>query len=229
MVYKKYIKRGGKIYGPYKYHSRKINGRVITEYHGKYEEKNKNNFLAFLIIGLLVLCSLVIILNYSNPAKNITSSVVFEENKEESESGLAFIRFVIEIIKAEHLDSDRNFILDIYNDVKALDDVWSKTISSGDYVRITFEEDLTSENDITIYPRIIDGNPRIEVYEADKTKVIAEFANIISDEYNKVFLTSLGGSQNIFDLLVLDGSLQFDYIFDPSLEVKKWKLSIKSG
>ena len=38
MVYKKYIKRGGKLYGPYLYHNRKENGRVITEYHGKAKE-----------------------------------------------------------------------------------------------------------------------------------------------------------------------------------------------
>ena len=228
MVYKKYIKRGGKIYGPYKYHSRKINGRVITEYHGKYNEGKTSNKLIFLIIGLFVFCSLVIILNYSNPIKNITSSVVSEENKEESESGFAFIRFVIEIIKAEHLDLNRNFILDIYDEVKALDDVWSETISSGDYVRVTFEKNLTSENDITIYPRIISGKPKIEVYEADKTEIIAEFNNIISNEYNKVFLTNLSPrddsgepqrTQNVFDLLVLGGSLQFDYILDPATEL----------
>ncbi len=42
MVYRKYIKRGKKLYGPYKYHSRKVNGKVITDYLGKDEVKNKN-------------------------------------------------------------------------------------------------------------------------------------------------------------------------------------------
>ena len=37
MVYKKYIKRGGKVYGPYLYHNVKRDGRVITTYHGKHE------------------------------------------------------------------------------------------------------------------------------------------------------------------------------------------------
>jgi len=35
MVYKKYIKRGNKIYGPYLYESKKVKGEVITVYHGK--------------------------------------------------------------------------------------------------------------------------------------------------------------------------------------------------
>ena len=35
MVYEKYIKKKGKIYGPYLYESKKVNGKVITIYHGK--------------------------------------------------------------------------------------------------------------------------------------------------------------------------------------------------
>ena len=40
MVYKKFIKRDGNIYGPYSYKSRKENGKVITEYLGKPEDKS---------------------------------------------------------------------------------------------------------------------------------------------------------------------------------------------
>ncbi len=220
MVYKKYIKRGDKLYGPYKYHSRKVNGKVITEYLGKYEEKNKKNkTLIFLIIGIILLFSLVFFaLNY----KNITSFAVSEDVDNQSENeGLAFIRFVIKLTKAEHLDSNRIFISDIYEQIKALDDIWSETISDNEYVRITFEENLTNENDITIYPRIISGEPRIEVYEAKGSEIIAEFTNIISNEYNKVLLTNLQESQNIFDLLILGGSLQFDFIVDPKVEEVK--------
>ena len=39
MVYKKYIKRGGKIYGPYLYKSIKKGGKVITEYLGVHQTK----------------------------------------------------------------------------------------------------------------------------------------------------------------------------------------------
>ena len=35
MAYKRYIKRGGKVYGPYIYKSRKENGKVISEYVGR--------------------------------------------------------------------------------------------------------------------------------------------------------------------------------------------------
>lgn len=67
MPYKKYIKRGGKIYGPYIYHSKKVNGKVITEYRGKHVEEKKGkkplvnslfnkkvfSFLAIIVLGLL--------------------------------------------------------------------------------------------------------------------------------------------------------------------------------
>jgi len=131
---------------------------------------------------------------------------------------------IILITKAQHLDSNRNFISDIYEQVKALDGNWSEQINDSEYVRVTFEKNLTNENDITIYPRAVsprddsgepNGTPRIEVYEFNKTELIAEFTSIIDNEYNKVYLTALQGSQNVFDLKIVGGSVEFDYILDP--------------
>ena len=123
---------------------------------------------------------------------------------------------IIEISKAEHLDSNKQFISDIYEQVKALDDIWSELINNNEYVRVTFEQTLDSSKDITLYPRVISGTPKIEVYEKDETTKIAEFTNIVSNEYNKVYLTNLQNSQDTFDLRVVGGSLQLDYIIDPS-------------
>jgi len=41
LVYEKYIKRGGKIHGPYLYQSKKVNGKVITEYLGLAPKKSR--------------------------------------------------------------------------------------------------------------------------------------------------------------------------------------------
>ncbi|MEK6827141.1 MAG: hypothetical protein AABX99_01500, partial [Nanoarchaeota archaeon] len=122
---------------------------------------------------------------------------------------------IIIIIKAEHLDESRNFISDIYEQVKELDDIWSVEIPSSHFVRVTFEKNLTNKNDITIFPKIISGNPRIEIYEKDKTEKIAEFTEIKSNQINKIYLANLQGGQDSFDLKILRGSLQFDYIVDP--------------
>ncbi|MBU2562336.1 MAG: hypothetical protein KKF68_01620 [Nanoarchaeota archaeon] len=122
---------------------------------------------------------------------------------------------IIEIIKAEHLDENRNFISDIYESVKILDNNWSELINDKEYVRVVFEHELDSSRDITIYPRIVNGTPKIEVYEINGNELIAEFTDIANEEYNKVYLTDLSGTQNSFDLKVIGGSVEFDHIVDP--------------
>lgn len=124
---------------------------------------------------------------------------------------------MIEISAAYHLDSYRRRLSDIYEESKALDGVWSKEVFDGQYVRVTFNQNLTSTSDITTYPRVVSGTPRIEVYEAGEDSIIAEFASLDSNQFNTVFLKNLQGSQDTFDLRVLDGSVEFDYIVDPSI------------
>jgi len=125
---------------------------------------------------------------------------------------------IIVIIKAEHLDSNRSFISDIFEEVRELDGNWSETISNGEYVRVVFEIPLDNTRDITVYPRAVNGTPRIEVYEFEGAELIAEFVNLTNEEYNKVYLTNLIGEQDTFDLLILNGSLEFDHIVDPTQE-----------
>ncbi|MEK6926095.1 MAG: hypothetical protein AABW50_02345, partial [Nanoarchaeota archaeon] len=125
---------------------------------------------------------------------------------------------IIVITKADHLDENRAFVSDIYEELKELDNIWSETISQNDFVRVTFERNLTSGNDITIFPRITEGNPKIEVYEKDENDLVAEFESILSNEYNKVYLSNLEGEQDTFDLKVVRGSLEFDYVVDPVFE-----------
>ncbi len=123
---------------------------------------------------------------------------------------------IIIITNAEHLSPSREFISDIYNEVKELDDIWSEKISEGDYVRITFEIPLDNTRDITLYPRIISGNPVIEVYEKDSTEKIAEFNPLTNNNYNKVYLTNLQEIQDTFDLRIVGGNVEFDHIIDPN-------------
>ncbi len=124
---------------------------------------------------------------------------------------------IIEIVGAEHLDSDRNFISDIYNEVYELDNIWSEVIPSEDYIRVTFKTELDNTRDIKLYPRVISGTPRIEVYEVNGTEIIAEFTSINSNTYNQVLLTNLQGTQDTFDLRIVGGSLEIDHIIDPAV------------
>ncbi|MCA9488233.1 MAG: hypothetical protein KC516_04720 [Nanoarchaeota archaeon] len=59
MAYKKYIRKNGKLYGPYIYSSKRVDGKVVSEYHGAKENKDfgKNflwSFLAIIAVGILI-------------------------------------------------------------------------------------------------------------------------------------------------------------------------------
>ncbi len=123
---------------------------------------------------------------------------------------------IIEISKAQHLDAERNFISDIYESVKALDGNWSESINNNEYVRVTFEKNLTNKNDITFYGRSTNETSEIEVYRENNNSLTARFENVSEAGWHKVYLSSLaeGESYDVFDLKVL-GSVEFDYIVDP--------------
>ncbi len=54
MAYEKYIKKDGKVYGPYIYHSRRIDGKVVSEYHGQ-KKLNPRKFLWIIPFALLII------------------------------------------------------------------------------------------------------------------------------------------------------------------------------
>jgi hypothetical protein len=119
----------------------------------------------------------------------------------------------IYITNAIHLDRNRIFLEDIYDLVYERDYIYA-SISNNEYIRITFEEELDFTKDITIYAKS-SNNGKVEVYEKDSDIKIADFGTIFSDGKYKILLTSLIGKQNTFDLKVVGGTVDFDYIFDP--------------
>jgi len=122
--------------------------------------------------------------------------------------------YIILIVKAEHLDENRTLIEDVYEQVKAQDNV-SVNIPSGDYLRVRFEIPIDSSRDITIYAKSNYSLSNVEVYEINGNVSVARFENITSSKFYKVYLTSLNGSQDTFDLRV-SGSVDFDYVVDPA-------------
>lgn len=138
------------------------------------------------------------------------------------------VNSIIKILAAYHLDSDRKLLSDIYEDSRELDGIWSEKISDGHYVRVSFETDLTSSNDITVYPRVLSGNPIIEIYEKGGTELVAELL-VKPDQYNKVFLTNLQGNQDTFDLRILDGSVELDHVIDPTAPQYQSHVTVSTG
>ena len=121
---------------------------------------------------------------------------------------------IIFITNAEELDSNRIFIRDVYEHVKSKDNNWTQVIS-GNYLRVSFEQNLTRDKDITIYARANETS-EIEVYRENDTELIAKFENISQENWYKVYLTNLSENESwkTFDLKVL-GNIEFDYVVDP--------------
>jgi len=66
MAYEKYIKRNGKSYGPYLYHSKRVDNKVVSEYYG--HKKKVNYKKIFIVISfLLVLFFFIYGFNYAKP------------------------------------------------------------------------------------------------------------------------------------------------------------------
>jgi|GEM_PF-4469528 len=130
----------------------------------------------------------------------------------------AYAGALIKITKAAHLDQNREFISDIYEQVKEKDGVWSETIGVNEWIRISFEQPLGKTNDITVFARSLDGDARIEVYRQNGNELLAEISGINKESWYKTLLNGLDEDEKTahFDLKVKDSSMQFDYIVDPA-------------
>ena len=127
---------------------------------------------------------------------------------------------VFEIIFASmafRLDENTEIIEDIYDYIAAQDNNWA-IMESGQYIRVTFEEMLSSSKDITLYARSgQEGqNARIEVYEENGDQIIASFEDVGAEKNYKIFLTNLADPTDIFDLKII-GDIDIDYIVDPAV------------
>lgn len=133
---------------------------------------------------------------------------------------------IIFISKAFRLDADKNITEDIYEYAQAQDDNWV-TINNGEYVRVTFEQILDNTKDNTIYVKPTDPNnpATIQVYAQAPSgsgsndiyaeQLVATFENIDHEGLYKVLLTDLEVPTDVFDLKIIGGSIDFDYIVDP--------------
>ena len=77
MVYKKYIKKDGKFYGPYVYHSRRVNGKVVSEYHGVKKDTDYKKFVLIFLGVCLFICLIYAVIFFSN---QFSGNVVFDLN-----------------------------------------------------------------------------------------------------------------------------------------------------
>ncbi|MFH1064083.1 MAG: hypothetical protein V1729_03315 [Candidatus Woesearchaeota archaeon] len=128
----------------------------------------------------------------------------------------------INISDAEHLDANYALISNMYADVRSLDSIWSESINEDEYVRVTFEQNLTDGNIIDIYYRNPKGkNTWIEVYKAGTTAPILGVSGILDKTggWDYIRIRNITQDTNKFDFKIVDSEasptyLEFDYIHD---------------
>jgi len=118
----------------------------------------------------------------------------------------------INATNAEHLDSEKHFISDIFNLIKYKDNVWSNAINNNEYVRVIFEQNLTSNNDITV--RAFSAGSSLLFYD-DNENYIGEMSISVENDY-RFNLTNLTGNEDTFFIRINGSSVYFDWIIDPS-------------
>ncbi len=85
MAYKKYIRKGGKLYGPYIYHSRREGGKVISEYHGVQKESKGLKFL-WIVLGVLFVIALISLVDFPRETLTGRAIVNLDANYQEFQS-----------------------------------------------------------------------------------------------------------------------------------------------
>ena len=92
MAHKKYIKRGGKSFGPYYYENYRDKGKTKTRYIGKeHPEKNQkilrvnSKKYLLLVLGILILTSFLF---YTSCERGLTSKTILEIGESDPELGL---------------------------------------------------------------------------------------------------------------------------------------------
>ena len=76
MAYEKFIKKDGKTYGPYIYHSKRVDGKVVSEYHGQ----SKKDYKIFFLLGFGALLLGIFIYFFAFGEKSITGNSVLDLN-----------------------------------------------------------------------------------------------------------------------------------------------------
>jgi len=102
-------------------------------------------------------------------------------------------------INVVHLDSNYNFISNIYDDVKAKDGIWSEPVYEGEIVRVTFERNLTSKNYIDVYVKSNRTIAYFDVYEAGTNNLVGRSGITEYPELQYIILENLKHPIDTFD------------------------------
>jgi len=132
MVYKKYIKRNGRLYGPYIYHSKRVDGKVVSEYRGQKDFSEHKKFI-WIFLGVVLLLGLVY--GFSTLNKGFSGMAVFDmdANYMEGQSLNGLLAFSLQ--EGELLPASTKVIFENFGQVYRFDlsEIVSDDLVNGNY------------------------------------------------------------------------------------------------
>jgi hypothetical protein len=133
MVYKKYIKRNGKVYGPYIYHSKRVDGKVVSEYRGGL--KKPKNYINFLLIFISVVLVGFLIFFLVSSEKVITGQATLDLDAEYKPGEILKGKLDLSLKEGEFIPADSKIIIENNGNTQEfnLRDFTSNEIEQGDY------------------------------------------------------------------------------------------------
>lgn len=195
MVYKKYIQRNGKLYGPYIYQSKRVDGKVVSEYYGSKGSKQINEFKPFnykkiflLLAGVLLIGIMIYFFAFYNQNR-ITGKTVFgaDISYKQGEPLEGILKFSLkegelipESSKLVFENLDKTYDFDLVN-------ILDKSSLEGDYY--LEEQELSGrgagygiEGDKIVYPEI---KFVLQIYKEENEELNStNVSEHISDETN---------------------------------------------
>ena len=129
-----------------------------------------------------------------------------------SEDDTFDIQTEINATAAIHLDENYVYINDIFDEVRFVDAIWSETIFKDEYVRVTFERNLTNGRMIDVLARSNGSLSYFEIYEANTTNLVGTSAIVEYPEVQYILVDGLSKPTDVFDFKFfnLNGSME-DY------------------
>jgi hypothetical protein len=161
MAYKKYINRNGKFYGPYEYQSKRVNGKVITEYHGS--KKSNKLMISLLLLGAIaVIIAFIFIFNNSGKTnKDISGQSILEMNANYKQGEILNGKLEIILNKGELIPGDSKIVFENSGNIYEfnLNEIASEQTVQGDfYVEgkeiYGFGEGYGEEGNPIVYPDV---------------------------------------------------------------------------
>lgn len=133
MAYEKYIRKNGKLYGPYTYHSKRVNGKVVSEYHGAAKKKPSFHFNYSWLIGIFIVLILIGVFLFWN--SNFTGKVSLDINSNSQQGEALEGVLSLALKEGELIPTSSKVIIDIGENTYeySLSDLVDAETLSGDF------------------------------------------------------------------------------------------------